>query len=122
MGLKPDTLRGAGNNLVASAVDGDMRLISVVLGTQTDAIRFRESEKLLTWGFRFYETVTPIKSDKPFAQQRVWFGEQSQVNLGVAKDAAITVPKGQMKTLRRVHPEFAAAGGATGEESGGGDH
>ncbi|BAN95760.1 beta-lactamase [Plautia stali symbiont] len=58
-------------------MDGDMRLISVVLGAQTDAIRFRESEKLLTWGFRFYETVTPIKADKPFAQQRVWFGENS---------------------------------------------
>jgi D-alanyl-D-alanine carboxypeptidase (penicillin-binding protein 5/6) len=99
-GIKTGHTSGAGNNLVASAVDGDMRLISVVLGTQTDAIRFRESEKLLTWGFRFYETVTPIKTDKPFAQQRVWFGEQSQVNLGVAKDAAITVPKGQMKNLK----------------------
>ncbi len=77
-----------------------MRLISVVLGAATDATRFRESEKLLTWGFRFYETVTPIKADKPFAQQRVWFGDKSQVNLGVAKDAAITVPKGQMKNLK----------------------
>jgi len=99
-GVKTGHTSGAGNNLVASATEGDMRLISVVLGTASDAIRFRESEKLLTWGFRFYETVTPIKADAPFAQQRVWFGDKSQVNLGVSKDAALTIPKGQMKNLK----------------------
>jgi len=99
-GVKTGHTSGAGNNLVASATEGDMRLISVVLGTDSDAIRFRESEKLLTWGFRFYETVTPIKADAPFAQQRVWFGDKSQVNLGVSKDAALTIPKGQMKNLK----------------------
>ncbi|MEB5705079.1 serine hydrolase [Pantoea anthophila] len=99
-GVKTGHTSGAGNNLVASATEGDMRLISVVLGTTSDAIRFRESEKLLTWGFRFFETVTPIKADAPFAQQRVWFGDRSQVNLGVAKDAALTIPKGQMKNLK----------------------
>ncbi|MFB4411646.1 serine hydrolase [Pantoea sp. ANP04] len=99
-GVKTGHTSGAGNNLVASATEGDMRLISVVLGTASDAIRFRESEKLLTWGFRFFETVTPIKADTPFAQQRVWFGDKSQVNLGVAKDAALTIPKGQMKNLK----------------------
>lgn len=99
-GVKTGHTSGAGNNLVASATEGDMRLISVVLGTASDAIRFRESEKLLTWGFRFFETVTPIKADAPFAQQRVWFGDKSQVNLGVAKDASLTIPKGQMKNLK----------------------
>lgn len=99
-GIKTGHTSGAGNNLVASATEGDMRLISVVLGTATDAMRFRESEKLLTWGFRFYETVTPIKAEAPFAQQRVWFGERNQVNLGVEKDAALTIPKGQMKNLK----------------------
>ncbi len=99
-GIKTGHTDGAGNNLVASATDGDQRLISVVLGAATDAVRFRESEKLLTWGFRFYETVTPIKSDKPFATQRVWFGDKKTVNLGVASDASVTVPKGQMKNLK----------------------
>lgn len=99
-GIKTGHTSGAGNNLVASATENDMRLISVVLGTTTDAARFRESEKLLTWGFRFFETVTPIKSDKPFAQQRVWFGDRKEVNLGVEKDAALTLPKGQMKNLK----------------------
>lgn len=99
-GIKTGHTAGAGNNLVASATDGDQRLISVVLGAATDAIRFRESEKLLTWGFRFYETVTPIKADKPFASQRVWYGDRKAVSLGVAEDAAITLPKGQVKGLK----------------------
>lgn len=99
-GIKTGHTSGAGNNLVASAVEGDQRLISVVLGAATDAIRFRESEKLLTWGFRFYETVTPIKAGNAFATQRVWFGDRNEVNLGVAKDASITLPKGQMKNLK----------------------
>ncbi|MFS2223409.1 serine hydrolase [Pantoea sp. B65] len=99
-GIKTGHTSGAGNNLVASATDGDMRLISVVLGAATDGIRFRESEKLLTWGFRFYETVTPIKANTAFTTQRIWFGDRSQANLGVEKDAAITIPKGQMKNLK----------------------
>ena len=99
-GIKTGHTAGAGNNLVASAVSGDQRLISVVLGAATDGIRFRESEKLLTWGFRFYETVTPVKADKPFSTQRVWFGDRKEVNLGVAKDAAVTLPKGQIKNLK----------------------
>ncbi|WP_025244236.1 serine hydrolase [Candidatus Sodalis pierantonius] len=99
-GVKTGYTSGAGHNLVASATDNGMRLISVVLGAPTDGIRFRESEKLLTWGFRFYETVMPIPKDRPFTQQRVWFSDRSQVNLGVAQDAAITLPKGQLKNLK----------------------
>lgn len=99
-GIKTGYTGGAGHNLVASATDGPMRLISVVLGAPSDRIRFSESEKLLTWGFRFYETATPIKADKPFVTQRVWFGEINDVPLGVAKDAAVTIPKGQMKNLK----------------------
>lgn len=99
-GIKTGYTGGAGHNLVASATDGPMRLISVVLGAPSDRIRFSESEKLLTWGFRFYETATPIKTDKPFVTQRVWFGDINEVPLGVAKNAAVTIPKGQMKNLK----------------------
>ncbi|WP_186374813.1 serine hydrolase [Yersinia similis] len=99
-GMKTGYTSGAGYNLVASATDGPMRLISVVLGAPSDRVRFSESEKLLTWGFRFYETVVPIKSTKPFVTEKVWLGDNSQVELGVAEDAAITIPKGQMKNLK----------------------
>lgn len=100
-GIKTGYTDGAGHNLVASATaNGGMRLISVVLGAPTDGVRFRESEKILTWGFNFYETLTPITAGKPFTRQRVWFGDRSEVDLGVAQDASITLPKGQMKNLK----------------------
>jgi D-alanyl-D-alanine carboxypeptidase (penicillin-binding protein 5/6) len=99
-GMKTGTTTGAGYNLVASATSGDMRLISVVLGTKTDRIRFNESEKLLTWGFRFFETVTPIKPDATFVTQRVWFGDTSEVNLGAGEGGSVTLPRGQLKNLK----------------------
>jgi D-alanyl-D-alanine carboxypeptidase (penicillin-binding protein 5/6) len=99
-GVKTGYTSGAGYNLVSSATDNGMRLISVVLGAPSDSIRFNESQTLLTWGFRFYETATPIKADAPFVSQRVWFGDANEVALGVAKDAAITIPRGEMKNLK----------------------
>jgi len=99
-GVKTGTTAGAGYNLVASATQGDMRLISVVLGTKTDRIRFNESEKLLSWGFRFYETVTPIKPDATFISQRVWFGNTSEVKLGAGEAGSVTIPRGQLKNLK----------------------
>ncbi|ENR5391895.1 TPA: serine hydrolase [Providencia rettgeri] len=99
-GVKTGHTSGAGHNLVASATEGDMRLISVVLGAPSDRVRFSESEKLLTWGFRFFETVTPIKADDTLKKQRVWFGDTSEVDLGVADDVSITIPKGQLQNLK----------------------
>ncbi len=99
-GVKTGHTNGAGHNLVASATDGPMRLISVVLGAPSDKVRFSESEKLLTWGFRFFETVTPIKATDTLITQKVWFGDQSSVPLGVVTDAAITIPKGQLNNLK----------------------
>ena len=99
-GVKTGTTAGAGYNLVSSATQNDMRLIAVVLGTKTDRIRFNESEKLLTWGFRFYETVTPIKPDATFITQRVWFGDSSEAKLGAGEAGSITLPKGQLKNLK----------------------
>ncbi|POP46056.1 serine-type D-Ala-D-Ala carboxypeptidase [Superficieibacter electus] len=99
-GVKTGTTAGAGYNLVASATQGDMRLISVVLGTKTDRIRFNESEKLLSWGFRFYETVTPIKPNAAFVNQRVWFGDTSEVKLGAGEAGSVTIPRGQLKNLK----------------------
>ncbi|KLN96082.1 serine hydrolase [Moellerella wisconsensis] len=99
-GVKTGHTSGAGHNLVASATEGPMRLISVVLGAPSDKVRFSESEKLLTWGFRFFETVTPIKANDTLVTEKVWFGDQSTVPLGVEKDAAVTIPKGQLNNLK----------------------
>ncbi|ADW74172.1 MULTISPECIES: serine hydrolase [Rahnella] len=100
-GIKTGYTSGAGYNLVSSASDSTgMRLIAVVMGAPSDRIRFNESESLLTWGFRFYETLTPIKAGDAFTSQRVWFGEEKMVPLGVAENASLTMPKGQLKNLK----------------------
>ncbi|WP_413493650.1 serine hydrolase [Morganella psychrotolerans] len=99
-GVKTGHTNGAGHNLVASATDGPMRLISVVLGAPSDRVRFAESEKVLTWGFRFFETVTPVKADTPLTTERVWFGDISKVPLGAEKDIYVTIPKGKLKDLK----------------------
>ncbi len=100
-GIKTGYTSGAGYNLVSSASDpGGMRLIAVVMGAPSDRIRFNESESLLTWGFRFFETLTPIKAGDAFTSQRVWFGEDKMVPLGVAENASLTTPKGQLKNLK----------------------
>ncbi|AUH01599.1 serine-type D-Ala-D-Ala carboxypeptidase [Prodigiosinella confusarubida] len=99
-GIKTGHTASAGYNLVASATEGPMRLISVVLGGHTFKGRETESKKLLTWGFRFFETVSPLKADKEFASEPVWFGDSDRVSLGVAKDVYITIPRGRMKDLK----------------------
>ncbi len=99
-GVKTGHTKAAGYNLVASAVDGQMRLISVVLGNRTFKGREIESKKLLTWGFRFFETVMPLKMGKEFASEPIWFGETEHVQLGVAEDVYLTIPRGRIKDLK----------------------
>ncbi|MCG3460356.1 serine hydrolase [Xenorhabdus bovienii] len=99
-GVKTGHTSGAGYNLVASAAEGPMRLISVVLGAPSDRMRFSDSEKILSWGFRFYEASTPLKASDTLVTERVWFGTRSEVALGVEKDTAVTVPRGQANNLK----------------------
>lgn len=99
-GIKTGHTDKAGYNLVASATEGQMRLISAVMGGRTFKGRETESKKLLTWGFRFFETVTPIKPDATFVSQRVWFGVKSEVKLGAGDSGSVTIPRGQLKNLK----------------------
>lgn len=98
-GIKTGHTEAAGYNLVASATDGQMRLISVVLGGHTFKGRETES-KTADLGFRFFETVAPLKVGKEFASEPVWFGDSDRVQLGVDKDAYLTIPRGRMKDLK----------------------
>ncbi|MGK2889521.1 MAG: D-alanyl-D-alanine carboxypeptidase DacA [Candidatus Malihini olakiniferum] len=99
-GIKTGHTNAAGYNLVASATEGQMRLISVVMGGRTFKSRETESKKLLTWGFRFFETVAPLKAGKEFTFETVWFGDSDRVSLSVEKDAYLTIPRGRMKDLK----------------------
>lgn len=99
-GIKTEYTDKAGYNLVASATEGQMRLISAVMGGRTFKGRETESKKLLTWGFRFFETVNPLKAGKEFASEPVWFGDNDRASLGVDKDLYLTIPRGRMKDLK----------------------
>lgn len=99
-GIKTGHTDSAGFNLVASATDGPTRLISAVMGGHSPKGRENETRKLLTWGFRFFETVAPLKAGKEFAAEPVWFGDTDNVKLGVDTDTYLTIPRGRMKDLK----------------------
>lgn len=99
-GIKTGHTASAGYNLVASATEGNMRLISAVMGGHSPKGRDVESKKLLTWGFRFFETVKPLQVGKEFAAEPIWYGETDKVQLGVDKDVYLTIPRGRLKDLK----------------------
>ncbi|EIK54372.1 serine-type D-Ala-D-Ala carboxypeptidase [Stutzerimonas stutzeri TS44] len=98
-GLKTGHTEEAGYCLVASAVRDGMRLISVVFGTDSEQARAAETQKLLTYGFRFFETRTFYQKGVELAQQPVWKGVQRQVKAGLAEDLTLTLPRGQLDKL-----------------------
>ena len=99
-GIKTGHTSDAGYSLVTSATKNDMRLIAVVMGTSSERARKEESKKLLNYGFRFYETITPYKAGDSFAEQRIWMGNKENVSLGILEDTPITIPRGQHKNLK----------------------
>ena len=98
-GVKTGHTDAAGYCLVASAVRGDMRLISVVMGTSSDSVRAQESQKLLTYGFRYYETAPLYKMGEPLKQVRVWGGQHSSIRMGLDEDMVLTIPRGSRDDL-----------------------
>ncbi|OGT60061.1 MAG: serine-type D-Ala-D-Ala carboxypeptidase [Gammaproteobacteria bacterium RIFCSPHIGHO2_12_FULL_45_12] len=99
-GLKTGHTSEAGYCLVASAKKDGMRLISIVMGAPSDATRTEDSIRLLTYGFRFFETHKLYNNKTPLVQASVWQGTKSQIPLGVANDMYVTVPTGQYKKLQ----------------------
>lgn len=99
-GIKTGHTETAGFCLVASAKQDDMRLISVILGTTDENARARESQKLLGYGFRFYETHRLYASQETLATVRVWQGAEEHLPLGIARELYITIPRGQYSQLK----------------------
>ncbi|MCP4188304.1 MAG: D-alanyl-D-alanine carboxypeptidase [Gammaproteobacteria bacterium] len=98
-GVKTGHTEAAGYCLVASAVQSDMRLISVVLGTRSDKSRTSSSQSLLNYGFRFFETHKLYRANEVLKTARLWYGEQEQVTMGIGRDIYITIPRGRYKDL-----------------------
>ena len=100
-GIKTGHVSEVGYNLVASATGPDnMRLISVVIGSGSEAQRAEESKKLLTYGFRFYQNVTPYKQGAELANQRIWMGDKSEIKLGTDRDISLVVPRNSSGKLK----------------------
>ena len=94
-GLKTGHTQEAGYCLVASAKKGDMRLISVVMGTRSEEARAAESQKLLTYGFRFYRTVVLQEANQEISKAKLWMGALDEIKLGVNERVQATIPRGK---------------------------
>lgn len=99
-GMKTGYTEQAGYCLIASARRGERRLISVVLGADSDAARAAESQKLLNYGFQFYDSVRLYEKNQPVATLRVWKGVANTVKAGFTGDLYLALPKGQAEKLK----------------------
>lgn len=99
-GLKTGHTDEAGYCLVASAVRDGQRMIAVVFGTNSEQARAAETQKLLTYGFRFFESQTFYKKGAELTKALVWKGSEHEVKAGLAEDLTMTVPRGQLKQLQ----------------------
>ncbi|MNF60395.1 D-alanyl-D-alanine carboxypeptidase (penicillin-binding protein 5/6) [Pseudomonas linyingensis] len=99
-GLKTGHTDEAGYCLVASAVREGQRLIAVVFGTNSEQARAAETQKLLTYGFRFFETRQFYAKGAELTQAPVWKGAERQLKAGLAENLTLTLPRGQMDKLQ----------------------
>ena len=98
-GLKTGHTEEAGYCLVSSAERNGMRLISVVMGTVSESVRATESQKLLTWGFRYFSTHDLYSPSDSLAETQVWEGKTKLLSLGVAENVQLTIPRGDEAAL-----------------------
>jgi D-alanyl-D-alanine carboxypeptidase (penicillin-binding protein 5/6) len=99
-GIKTGHTSRAGYCLASSAKRGDMRLIAVVMGTAGEKVRADESQALLNYGFRFFESQTLYKAGAEVAAPDLWKGEAAKAKLGLAADAQLTIPRGSYARLQ----------------------
>jgi len=99
-GVKTGHTEAAGYCLIASSKRGPRRLLSVLLGAPSENGRAQESQKLLNWGFQYYDAVKLYDGNEPVRSLEVWKGASREVKAGVRKDLFVTVPKGEAAKLK----------------------
>ena len=99
-GMKTGHTEAAGYCLIASSRRGGRRLLSVLLGSTSEATRAQESLKLLNWGYQFFDSVKLYAAAAPVKTIDVWKGAARTVNVGVGSDLFVTVPKGEAEKLK----------------------
>lgn len=98
-GLKTGHTKSAGYCLITSAKRNGMRLISVVIGAKSEEGRAQESQRLLNYSFRFFETRKLYSANEVLTTTKVWKGETEELQLGVGRDFYLTFPRGRYKNL-----------------------
>lgn len=99
-GIKTGHTEAAGYGLVASSKRQDMRLISVVLGARSEESRAVESQKLLAFGFRYFQTHTLYSAGEKISEARVWKGLGDRVALSVPATIQVTIPRGSHTNIK----------------------
>jgi D-alanyl-D-alanine carboxypeptidase (penicillin-binding protein 5/6) len=99
-GVKTGYTEAAGYCLIASAKRGPRRLVSVVLGTNSDSMRAQESQKLLNYGFQFYEAVRLYEKGQEVGRLRVWKGASNELRAGTPSDLTLVLPRGDAQKLK----------------------
>ncbi len=99
-GVKTGYTEAAGYCMVASSRRGGRRLMTVLLGATSDSARAQESQKLLNWGFQFFDQVKLYGAAEAVKSLEVWKGATAAVKIGVAGDLFVTVPKGEAARLK----------------------
>ena len=99
-GVKTGHTEAAGYCLVASSRRGGRRLLSVLLGSTSESARAQESQKLLNWGFQFFDSVKLYGAGEAVKSLEVWKGAADAVKVGVKGDLFVTVPKGEADKLK----------------------
>jgi len=98
-GVKTGHTEAAGYCLVASARRDHQRLTSVVMGTDSETARARDSLALLNWGFRFFETAKLYEAGQQIETLRIWSGADTELPVGPADDLYVTFPRGRYQAL-----------------------
>ena len=99
-GLKTGYSRTAGYCLAGSAKRGNRRLISIVLGAQSESLRATESQALLNYGFQNFDAVRLYGKNQPVSRLRLWKGTENTVAIGFRADRFVTLPKGNLAQLK----------------------
>lgn len=99
-GMKTGFTEAAGYCLVASSKRGPRRLLSVLLGSTSESMRAQESQKLLNWGFQFFDAVRLYAGGAPVKEIEVWKGAKSSLKAGFPGDLVVSVPKGRGDKLK----------------------
>lgn len=99
-GLKTGHTSGAGFNLIASAVDGQRRLIAVVMGAESAKGREDQARKLLQWGQQNFDTVQVLRSGKQVGIERIWYGDKEKISLGTEQDFWMALPKAEVANIK----------------------